>query len=190
VAMFKLKSILDTSNFPKDHLLYDSSKKSVLGHMKNEIPPPDRIVNYCAVRPKSYCLVTALDKVSKRAKGVKQAYQRRIKFEDYESVINDIKIFEVNQYNFLSKDHRLRLVEQRKTAFSTAEDKRLTINYPLFSCKLKVTFFSPGTTYVLVTAYHLALLWLKAEGKENAPFARRPTHSTIKCNRRMTLRKK
>jgi len=47
-----------------------------------------------------------------------------MKFEDYEKVVTQTRSLEILQYNLQSKNHIVKLVKERKTAFSTLEDKR------------------------------------------------------------------
>ena len=59
--------LYDTSNYPKDHSLYDARNKKALGKMKDECGG-GLIEEVVAVRPKMY----SVNKVGKKAKGVKK----------------------------------------------------------------------------------------------------------------------
>ena len=62
--------LYDTSNYPKDHLLYDSRNKKVLGKMKDKCgrEPIEEVI---ALRPKMYSIKKARSNI-KKAKGVKK----------------------------------------------------------------------------------------------------------------------
>ena len=63
--------LYDTSNYPKDHPLYDDRNKKVLGKMKDECRG-DVIEEVIAVRPKMYSVNKVGKKNIKKAKGVKK----------------------------------------------------------------------------------------------------------------------
>jgi len=116
--------------------------------MKNELPN-ETIINFAAVRwgmkermfffthcilysslfsfphrAKSYAIQTAEGRDTLRAKGVKKSYRNKMSFENYENVIKATQAFEILQYNLQSKDHVVKMIKQKKTAFSSLEDKR------------------------------------------------------------------
>jgi len=64
------KNLYDTSNYPKDHPLYDVTNKKVLGKMKDECggEPIEEVV---ALRSKMYSIKKAKYNI-KKAKGVKK----------------------------------------------------------------------------------------------------------------------
>ena len=61
--------LYDTSNYPKDHLLYDERNKKALGKMKDECGG-DMINEVVAVRSKMYSVLSK--KNIRKAKGVKK----------------------------------------------------------------------------------------------------------------------
>ena len=62
--------LYDTSNYPKDHPLYDSKNKKVLDKMKDECGG-EPIEEVLALRPKMYSIKKAWSSI-KKAKGVKK----------------------------------------------------------------------------------------------------------------------
>jgi len=122
-ALYKMMDFLDTSNLPPEHPLYDAKKKNVLGYMKSECSN-DPIINFCAVRSKSYCIQTLNGDMTRRAKGVPTTFRNRLSFDDYENVINNVDVFTLNTYGLLAKNHIVRMVKQKRNAFSTLDDKR------------------------------------------------------------------
>ena len=63
--------LYDTSNYPKDHPLYDVRNKKALGKMKDECGG-DVIEEVVAVRPKMYSVNKVGKKNIRKAKGVKK----------------------------------------------------------------------------------------------------------------------
>jgi len=63
--------LYDTSNYPKEHPLYSSVNKKVLGKMRDECA--GRVINEAvAIWPKMYAIMEEKEKNVKRAKGVKK----------------------------------------------------------------------------------------------------------------------
>jgi len=67
--------VYDTSNYPKDHPLYDKRNKKVLGKMKDECGG-EAIEEVFAMKPKMYSVKLA-EKNIKKAKGVKKKCDRK-----------------------------------------------------------------------------------------------------------------
>ena len=63
--------LYDTSNYPKDHLLYNDRNKKALGKMKDECGG-EVIEKVVAVRPKMYSVEVGKKNIRK-AKGVKKS---------------------------------------------------------------------------------------------------------------------
>ena len=63
--------LYDTSNYPKDHLLYNDRNKKALGKMKDECGG-EAINEVIAVRPKMYSVDLQGKKNIRKAKGVKK----------------------------------------------------------------------------------------------------------------------
>lgn len=123
-AITMLKDVMDTSNYPKTHSLYDESRKNVPGLLKNEMPTQD-IVECVAVRSKVYALRTEKS-FDSRCKGVKKTARKAIPFEDFrDTVLSPTpKTVVVTQYSIQSKNHVNRLMKLTKTAMTSFDDKR------------------------------------------------------------------
>ena len=73
---------MDTSDYPKDHHLYNEVNKKVLGMFKDEANA-QIITHFIGLRAKMYCIEYG-GKTTKKAKGVKSsALKKQITFEDY-----------------------------------------------------------------------------------------------------------
>lgn len=124
-AISKLMPIMDTSNYPPEHPLYDNSRKNQPGLLKNESPAND-IVECVAVRSKVYAFRTEKDEVDSRCKGIKKSVGRAIPFEDFKrAVLSETpQVVSVTQHLIQSKDHVNRLLKVTKTAMTSFDDKR------------------------------------------------------------------
>ena len=154
---------MDTSNYPKSHVLYRGDRKNVTGFLKNETPEL-RIVSFVGLRSKCYAMDLQQEvdelihlfselknigfeseegerKTLTRAKGVKTHVRQKVKFEIYLSSLFDMTEIRATQFNLLSKTHTNMLVKQKKIAFSPFDAKRaltcLIHSTPYGSCFLK-----------------------------------------------------
>lgn len=122
-AITKLKSVMDTSNYPKDHPLYSGERARVPGLLKNE--SPDHDLQCCVgVRSKVYALKSE-QTFDSRCKGVKTNVRKKIPFEEFkETVVGSPRAYQVTQHLIQAKNHVNRLVKVTKTAMTSFDDKR------------------------------------------------------------------
>lgn len=121
-AVSALKKVMDFSNYPQSHPLYDSSVKNKTGYLKNEIPD-DEITEVVGVRSKTYAVKTKKT-MSSRCKGVKQSAKKKIPFESFVQCVKEFSEQHITQYTLQSKKHVNRLMKCNKIAFSSFDDKR------------------------------------------------------------------
>lgn len=121
-AVLALGSIMDFSNYPSDHPLYNTKRKNQTGYLKNEIPD-DEITEVVGVRSKTYAVRTVKTMTS-RCKGVKEVTKNKIKFEAFVNCVKNIDEVSVTQFTIQSKKHINRLMKCKKIAFSSFDDKR------------------------------------------------------------------
>lgn len=149
--MEKLTPVMDFSNYPKDHPLFNDSRKKVPGFLKNELPT-EVIEEAVALRSKSYAMrlrplrpteqdyrdrvqtktnktEIELEKWEKgrelyRCKGVSKRAQHKLSLAKYKKCITSIDSHQVEQYSIRSKDHTNELVKSTKLCFSSFDDKR------------------------------------------------------------------
>jgi len=121
-----LSSVMDFSNYSTSHPLFDSSKKNKPGLLKNEIPN-DEIRSVVALQSKTYALKRLSGTLDSRCKGVKKSVKRSLKFKNFLSCINSISECTVSQYCIRSVDHKNRLLQLKKRAFSSFDDKRFLL---------------------------------------------------------------
>ena len=113
----------DVSNYKPTHALFSQARKNQVGLLKNEVPK-DSIRKVAAIKAKTYAYETKRKKVSKRSKGVKKAYRRRILFNHYAKVLKKMCSISLTQYSFLSRKHQIKMVKSERIAFSSFDDKR------------------------------------------------------------------
>jgi len=121
-AMEKLGDVMDFSNYPHDHKLYNARVKNRTGYLKNEIPDDD-IVEVVGVRSKCYAIKTK-KMMSSKCKGVKEAAKKKIPFEAFVRCVQGVTEESVTQFTIQSKKHINRLMKCNKVAFSSFDDKR------------------------------------------------------------------
>lgn len=124
ISVLKQAKLMDTSNYPKDHFLYDESNKNVPGLLKNETPGDD-LVECVGVRSKVYA-IRSENMFDSRCKGVRKANRKRLLFDDFKSTVlgDEPKVVTVTQHMLQSKNHQNRLMELSKTAMTSFDDKR------------------------------------------------------------------
>ena len=125
--MEKLHSIMDFSNYPQDHPLFNDAVKNKTGYLKNETPSQS-ITEVVGVRSKIYAYRAESEKekaILRRCKGVKKSARDLIPFEKFlQCVLHSSNQYHVEQFSIQSKNHINRLTKIKKRAFSSFDDKR------------------------------------------------------------------
>ena len=131
-ALKKLAAIMDFSNYPPSHPLYDCSKKNQVGFLKNELPHGHLVV-FIGLRAKAYTMEIKVVNQKKREerneqktrlKGVKKAVRDRIQTRKWLRSITEMSTHNISQFSIQAKAHVNRLIKTRKVAFSSFDDKR------------------------------------------------------------------
>ena len=115
--------LYDTSNYPKDHPLYDARNKKVLGKMKDECggEPIEEVV---ALRPKMYSIKKAGGNI-KKAKGVKNnVIEREITHEHYKEALFGRKQYMHKMKLLQSEGHEMYGMCMNKISISPFDTKR------------------------------------------------------------------
>ena len=136
----KIEHILDTSNFNKNHPMYDPSRKSQLGYFKSETAD-NKIKKFVGLRSKCYAFETE-DKLVKKCKGIAKNFRKKIPLSAYEKCLESITSHSTDQYTLSSKSHNIRLLKSRKLCFSSFDDKTYLLkcgihSVPYFSKSIK-----------------------------------------------------
>ena len=113
----------DTSNYPKDHSLYDVRNKKVLGKMKDECGG-ELIEELVALRPKMYSIKKASSSI-KKAKGVKKnVIEREITHEHYKEALCGRKQYMHKMKILQSEGHEMYGMCMNKISLSPFDSKR------------------------------------------------------------------
>ena len=115
--------LYDTSNYSKDHPLYDARNKKVLGKMKDECggEPIEEVV---ALRPKMYSIKKAGSNI-KKTKGVKKnVIEREITHENYKEAFFGKKQYMHKMKILCSEGHEMYGMCMNKISISPFDTKR------------------------------------------------------------------
>lgn len=122
--------ILDTSNYPSDHVLYSEHNKSKLGCLKNESVQP--IESFIGLKSKmySYHVRTSennnIEKI--KAKGIKIKNDKNITFDLFKKVLFGNTYLRHRQHSIISKRHSLFTISNSKIGLSSFYDKKFLID--------------------------------------------------------------
>lgn len=117
-----LSNILDLSNFPHNHSMFDDNHKGNLGILKSdvgEIP----IFSFVGLKPKMYAISYG-NEIKKTAKGIKKNALKNVTFETYESILMSGGMMRHQQHSIISKKHEIATVVQNKISLSAYYDKK------------------------------------------------------------------
>ena len=115
----------DTSNYEVNRPLSTGKNKRVIGLMKDELGGKI-IMEFIALRPKTYSYLTDDCKEDKKAKGIKICViKRMIKFNDYKNCLLKDEVILKSQQRFISKKHDVYTENINKIALSNNDDKRI-----------------------------------------------------------------
>lgn len=115
--------LYDTSDFPKDHYLHNTTNKKVLGKMKDECASKP-ITEYVGLRSKMYSIMKDNGNIRK-AKGVKKyVVKNNILHENYKEALFDQTIFHHGMNTLRSMNHQLYGFHVNKLSLSPFDSKR------------------------------------------------------------------
>ena len=115
----------DTSNYEVKRPLLIGKNKKVIGLMKDELGG-EIIIEFIALRPKTYSFLTDNDKIDKKAKGTKKCIiKKMIKFDDYKKCLLNDKVILKSQQRFISNKHDVYTEDVNKIALSNDDGKRI-----------------------------------------------------------------
>ena len=121
--LYKLRESFDFSNYPKDHPLFDSTKKKIPGYFKDELGG-EEMIEFIALRSKMYAFRTK-DSEEKKLKGIsKHVIKKHITFEDYKKCLFDEKNYQHKMRSLRSERHEMFVEEVNKISLSPFDDKR------------------------------------------------------------------
>ena len=132
---------VDTSNYITNRRpLPIGNNKKVIGLMKDELGG-EIIMEFTALRPKTYSYLTDNDKIDKKAKGTKKCtINKIIKFNDYKKRLLNNEVILKSQQRFITKKDDVYTENVNKIALSNDDDKRVISND-------KITTYPCGYTF-------------------------------------------
>ena len=130
--LIKIKSHLDTSNFPPSHRLYSKDNASKIGFFKSEIGSQN-INIFISTKAKSYHYICDDEKCNK-LKGVDKSFVSTLETRNYLKSL----IFNSNEKacftKLSSRHHRITMDRVTKNALSSFDDK-----IKLFNCSIHIS---------------------------------------------------
>eukprot|EP00049_Salpingoeca_infusionum_P012783 m.237502 g.237502 ORF g.237502 m.237502 type:complete len:195 (-) comp15270_c0_seq2:100-684(-) len=131
----------DTSNYNKEHALYNTIHESLMGEVRDNTfhgyfkdeAEGKPIVEFCGIRSKQYSILLADEENKLTCKGVKSCAQKRLSHQQYRDCLfsQDIKKQKtsISFQSFRSNKHEISTINITKTALSTYDDKKfITFN--------------------------------------------------------------
>lgn len=122
---YSLGNIMDLSNYPRDHFLYDNQNEGKLGVLKSETSVP--IKEFVGLKCKAYAMFFG-ENYKKTAKGVKKSTLQSIDGEVYKTVLYDQVRMRHQQTSIISDHHNLKTVVQNRVSLSPFFDKKFQLD--------------------------------------------------------------
>ena len=116
---------MDFSGYDKNHKCYDASNKKVLGKFKDEVDGKI-IAGFIGLRPKCYAFkIQGDDTEYKKCKGTsKNTVKRKIKYDDYNKVLETNEVIYRSFNSIRSKNHKIFSINTTKVSLNSYENKR------------------------------------------------------------------
>lgn len=125
--LLPLKSILDTSNFDREHPMFTEKHKSQLGFFKSETGS-EKISRFIGLRSKCYAFELKNSSYHTKCKGIKKSFRKKIPVSSFVRCLEQICSYDTTQYTLGSKNHQIRLAKQQKLCFSSFDDKTFLLS--------------------------------------------------------------
>ena len=124
-SLFKrLDPVMDFSNYPSLHPLYNEKRKGKLGLLKDEMKGGE-IREACAIRSKCYSFSTSEGEQHPRCKGCPSLTTKSLPLQMYKDTVKDLREgVRVSYFKIKSKNHVITTNKEKKNIFSAFDDKR------------------------------------------------------------------
>jgi len=135
-SVLDFHSFFDFSNYPHDHPLFFEENKGIPGFFKDEVPPPQKIVAFCGLRPKCYALKLENNTEICKAKGIAQNSlssvevvekneRMNLKFETYRKILFGEQPQLVGNLSRIqpSKEQRIHTETEKKICLTAFDNK-------------------------------------------------------------------
>ncbi|GBO36495.1 hypothetical protein AVEN_215919-1 [Araneus ventricosus] len=125
--MSRHMDIYDTSDYPRNHFLFNESNNKKIGCFKDELHSKP-IFEFIGLLPKIYSIKSERGE-KKTAKGVaRSVVERNIRHEDYRRCREELKSTREIQHRIQSENHKLKTVKVNKIALCAFDDKRYLLD--------------------------------------------------------------
>ena len=116
---------MDFSGYDKNHKCYDATNKKVLGKFKDECEGKI-MTGFIGLRPKCYAFkIHGDDTEYKKCKGTaKNTVKRKIKYDDYNQVLETNEVIHRSFNSIRSKNHKIFSINTTKVSLNSYENKR------------------------------------------------------------------
>ena len=122
--MEKIKNILDLSNYPVEHFLFDEKNKKKLGYLKDETEGKI-IEQFIGLKSKLYSIKYHNGDSIRKCKGLQNVVVKKfIKHENYYDVLQNDKIIRSENRRIEAKLFNLRTIKSEKISHTAFDDKR------------------------------------------------------------------
>ena len=119
----------DFSDYPRDHILYSSKNKKVVGKFKDELNGI-QMSEFCALRPKMYAFLKhESSDCDMRLKGIKSSATVDTTFEDYRRCLYENKGNDYEFKSIVSKKHDIYTETMYKKGLDSKDVTRYYLDY-------------------------------------------------------------
>ena len=140
-ALEKLKPIMDFSNYPKEHPLFDDSVKQIPGYFKNEVSNGD-IVEVVAlkskcynfrVKPNTYSDLSKFKQPRPKCKGISSNFVDNLTMDMYRGCVKRTETHHTHTFHIRSRNFNVSTIETRKMALNSYCNKRYLLRCSIHS---------------------------------------------------------
>ena len=122
-------SLMDFSNYPKQHPMYNEKNKNRLWYLKDETKGIGVIISFVGLGPKQYSYITLSPDNSTTQKKVQKGLKRSsiknyLNFDDYKEALFQHKNLSKPSFSIQSKNQQLYTMYERKKVINPFDDKR------------------------------------------------------------------
>ena len=126
--MKSIQKDLDTSEYPKEHLLFSNENKKVIGKFKDELHG-ELIKEIIFMKSKVYAYKLMSSSSVKKLKGCsKVIINKEINYDDYDKILHSTNELNKKQWQIHSQNHEIYYEEIDKKVLCAFDDKRYCID--------------------------------------------------------------
>jgi hypothetical protein len=132
----RLEQVMDFSNYPENHPLFNPTRKNKLGFWKDELKSGE-LTEFVGLASKTYSMTykshTGNDGFDSKCKGVGKGFRKQIPFAEFKKCITSVKDYQVKHFAIRAQDHVIRTITGTRKCFSSFDDKRHILNCGIHS---------------------------------------------------------